>query len=176
MHLSSSKDENKEANFYLMAKTLSDDEDDEEVNFNNLEYFQIAYQELLSNSSTLSLGYKELKKNFQKFESLEKENGILKKENEKLKEEQTSDLSKVNILKVNELQREVINLRQSLAKFVKGIRCPKGPSKPTRTNRREPKKIWVPKSMIIIVAYVFNRRKKTPVIIPRQWVLTTHDE
>ncbi|RDX91267.1 hypothetical protein CR513_26783, partial [Mucuna pruriens] len=66
------------------------------------EYLQIAYQELLSNSSTISLGYKELKKFFSKLS----------------KEEQTSNLSKVNISKVNELQKEVIDLRQSLAKFV----------------------------------------------------------
>ncbi|RDY00868.1 hypothetical protein CR513_15882, partial [Mucuna pruriens] len=48
-----------------------------------------------------------------------KENSILKKENERLKE-QTNDLSKVNIYEVIELQKEVIELRQSLAKFVNG--------------------------------------------------------
>ncbi|RDX84340.1 hypothetical protein CR513_34626, partial [Mucuna pruriens] len=122
----------------------------------------------------------------------EKENDLLKKENESLKEEKVKDLSKVYTLKVNEqLQEEVINLRQSLIKFVNGsenlkkilkhkrhsydktglcydkkkklkndkstshcINCgkfkqksydcierPKGPSKPTKTNKKGPKRI-----------------------------------
>ncbi|RDY09833.1 hypothetical protein CR513_05750, partial [Mucuna pruriens] len=132
------------------------------VNFDNLEYLQIAYQEFLSNLSTLSLGYKELKRKLSKlskdFESLEKENSILKKENEKLKEEQTNDLSKFHTSKVTQTQKEVLDLRQSLAKF-KQINCstykkfgrksydyrehPKEPSKPSRTNLKGPKKIWV---------------------------------
>ncbi|RDX76425.1 hypothetical protein CR513_43585, partial [Mucuna pruriens] len=101
-----------------MADATSKDEDDEEVTYNDLNCLQIAYQELLSNSSTLSIGYKELKK---KFDSLKKENDVLKKENEKLKGKQTKDIYKVNTSKVNEqLQKEVIDLRQSLAKFVIG--------------------------------------------------------
>ncbi|RDX64509.1 hypothetical protein CR513_56929, partial [Mucuna pruriens] len=113
------------------------------------------------NSSTLSLGYKELKRKFSKltkdFESLEKENSILEKENEKLKEKQINDLSKVNTSKVTKLQKEVIHLRQSLDKFVNGIEnlnkkfgcrsydykeCPKESFKPSRTNPKGPKKIW----------------------------------
>ncbi|RDX87995.1 hypothetical protein CR513_30474, partial [Mucuna pruriens] len=97
-----------------MANTTLEDKDDEEVTFNNLKYLQVSYQELLSNSLTLSLGYKELKIKFLKlskeFKSLEKEN-----------KEQTNDLSKVNTLEVNELQKEVIDLRQSLYKFVNGV-------------------------------------------------------
>ncbi|RDY14807.1 hypothetical protein CR513_00059, partial [Mucuna pruriens] len=125
-----------------------------------------AYQELLSNSSNLSLGYKELKRKFSKltkdFVSLEKENSILKKENEKLKEEHTNDLSKVNTsedadpMTVESVQKD----------------HPKGPSKPLRINPKESKKILVPKSMIIPVADVFNNRKQTLVMVPRQWVLT----
>ncbi|RDX74663.1 hypothetical protein CR513_45560, partial [Mucuna pruriens] len=124
LDLSSSKDEDEKAYLCWMADTTSEDEDDQDVKFNNLVYLQIAYQELLSNSSTFSLRYKELKIKFSKlskdFESLEKENSILKKENEKLKEEQTNDLSKVNTYEITELQKEVIDLRQSLAKFLNG--------------------------------------------------------
>ncbi|RDY06109.1 hypothetical protein CR513_09958, partial [Mucuna pruriens] len=53
---------------------------------------------------------------------------------------------------------------------------PKGPSKPSRTNLKGPKKIWIPKTMIIPVLGVLNNRKKSPVIVLGQWVLTTHDE
>ncbi|RDY01393.1 hypothetical protein CR513_15282, partial [Mucuna pruriens] len=42
-------------------------------------------------------------------------------------------------------------------------------SKLSRTNPKGPKKIWVPKPMIVLVAYVFNN-KETLVI-----VLTSHD-
>ncbi|RDY09780.1 hypothetical protein CR513_05822, partial [Mucuna pruriens] len=67
-------------------------------------------------------GEEKFSKLSKEFESLKKkENDILKKENEKLKEEQTQDLSKVNTSKVNkQLQKEVIDLRQSLGKFVNG--------------------------------------------------------
>ncbi|RDX66932.1 hypothetical protein CR513_54251, partial [Mucuna pruriens] len=62
------EDEDEEENLYLMAGIASKDEDkdDEEVNFDNLEYLQIDYQELLSNSSILSLRYKELKRKISK--------------------------------------------------------------------------------------------------------------
>ncbi|RDY05653.1 hypothetical protein CR513_10486, partial [Mucuna pruriens] len=181
-----------------MAYTTSEDEDDEEVNFNYLEYLLVAYEELLSNFSTLSLGYKELKIKFSKlskdFEILEKENSILKKENEKLKEEQTNDLDKAITSKISELQKEIIDFRQSLAKFINGtknlnkllkyntnphykssLEYPKGMSKPSRTNPKGPKKFWVPKIMIIHVAYVFKSKKETLVMVPGQWVLTSHD-
>ncbi|RDX71113.1 hypothetical protein CR513_49578, partial [Mucuna pruriens] len=45
LDLSSSKDEDEEANLCLMENTTSEDEDDEDVTFNNLEYLQITYQE-----------------------------------------------------------------------------------------------------------------------------------
>ncbi|RDX96792.1 hypothetical protein CR513_20506, partial [Mucuna pruriens] len=189
LDLSSLEDEDEEANLCLMADTTSEDEDDEKVNFNNLEYLEIVYQELLSNSSTLPLEYKELKRKFSKltkdFESLEKENSILKKENEKLKEEQTNYLSKVNTSKVTELQKELLkysrsphdksslgfekekenkrktkfhcsNYRKFRWRSYDCRECPKGLSKPLRTN---PKKIW----------------KKTTVMVLGQWMLTKHD-
>ncbi|RDY01105.1 putative mitochondrial protein, partial [Mucuna pruriens] len=54
--------------------------------------------------------------------TLQKENDLLKKKNENLKEEQTKDLSKVNTFEMNEqLQKE---------------RAFKGPSKPSRIGRR----------------------------------------
>ncbi|RDY03497.1 hypothetical protein CR513_12900, partial [Mucuna pruriens] len=53
--------------------------------------------------------------------------------------------------------------------------CPKEPSKPSRTNPKGPKKIWVPKTMTIPIADVFNSMKKTPVMVPGQWMLMTHD-
>ncbi|RDX82617.1 hypothetical protein CR513_36573, partial [Mucuna pruriens] len=145
----SSKEEDEEDNLCLMAKTVSENKDNEE-----------------------------------------KENELLKKENESLEEEKAKDLYKVNASEVNE-QKEVINLRQSLAKFVNGsenlkkvikynkhpydktglgydkekdlkdkstthcINCrkfghlsydwkdlQKGPSKPSITNNKEPNKIW----------------------------------
>ncbi|RDX80234.1 hypothetical protein CR513_39243, partial [Mucuna pruriens] len=92
------------ATYEDMNLSLLEDED-EEVNL-----YLIAY--------TPSIEKENCPKNLN---LLEKENGILKKENEKLKEEQTSDLSNFNILELNELQKEVIDLRQSLAKFVNGI-------------------------------------------------------
>ncbi|RDX94251.1 hypothetical protein CR513_23381, partial [Mucuna pruriens] len=173
LNLSSSKDEDEEANLCLMADTTS---------------------------------------------KMKMMKSILKKENEKLKEEQTNDLSKVNISKVTELQKEVIDLRQSLAKFVNSTKtlnkllkysrsphdkfglgfekekeikeksnihysnyrkfgcrsydyreCSKGSFKPSRTSPKGPKKIWVPKIMIILVANVFNSRKKI-VVMKGGWV------
>ncbi|RDY01597.1 hypothetical protein CR513_15057, partial [Mucuna pruriens] len=140
-------------------------------------------------------------------------------ENENLKEEKTKDLSKVNTLE------EVINLRQSLVKFVNGYEnlkkvikykrhpydkiglgydkkndikrdksnihcinyrkfrhlsydcrdCPKGLPKPSRTNKKGPNKIWVPKDMIIPVVDFLDNRKKRPIMIYEQWFLTSHD-
>jgi len=37
------------------------------------------------------------------------------------------------------------------------------------------KKIWVPKNKIIHVAYLLDRRKETPVMVPEQWLLLTQD-
>ncbi|RDX84334.1 hypothetical protein CR513_34631, partial [Mucuna pruriens] len=104
----SSKEEDKEANLCLMLDIALKDEDDKEVIPNGLNNLQMAYQELFSNSLTLSIGYKDLEK---KFSKLSKD----------LKEEKAKDLYKSNALEVNEQLREkVIDLKQSLAKFVNG--------------------------------------------------------
>ena len=44
-----------------------------------------------------------------------------------------------------------------------------------RANQKGPKKIWVPKDMIIPLADVLSNKKKTPVMVPGQWLLTAHD-
>ena len=46
------------------ASEGSDSESDEEVNINNLETLQLAYHELLSNSSIMSKVYQNLRKDF----------------------------------------------------------------------------------------------------------------
>ncbi|RDY04540.1 hypothetical protein CR513_11726, partial [Mucuna pruriens] len=78
LDLLSSKDKDEEANLCLIADIMPKDKDNEEVNFNNLEYLQIVYQD---------------------------------------------------------------------------------------TNPKGPKKFRVPKTMVILVAYVFNKRKKTHVVV-----------
>ncbi|RDX91474.1 hypothetical protein CR513_26539, partial [Mucuna pruriens] len=129
-------------------------------------------------------------------------------------------------IEVNEqLKEEVIDLRQSLAKFVNGSEnlkkilkhkrhpydktsigydkksdlkkdkftshclnngrfkhfsndCrdhPKGLSKPTRTNKKRPKRIWIPKNIIVPIAYLLDSRKEKPVMVPRQWLLMSYD-
>jgi len=57
--------EEEEANLYLMADTTSeiwDSKLDEKVNINNLETLQLAYHELLSNSSIMSKAYQNFRK------------------------------------------------------------------------------------------------------------------
>ena len=44
-----------------------------------------------------------------------------------------------------------------------------------KTNTKGPKKIWVPKSQIIPVADVLNRKAHGFKLVPGQWLLTTHD-
>ncbi|RDX97787.1 hypothetical protein CR513_19407, partial [Mucuna pruriens] len=202
---SSRKRKDEEAYICLMADTTLEGEevDDKEVISNYLNHLQIAYQELLSKPSTLSI------------------------ENKSLKEEKAKDLSTVNILEVHEqLQEKVIDLRQSLAKFVNGsenlkkilkhkrhpydkssisydkkkdlkknmsishcLNCGrfgdlsydcidhlKGLSKPSRTNKKRPKRILVPKNMIVPIANWFDSRKETPIMVPKQWLLMSHDK
>ncbi len=48
-------------------------------------------------------------------------------------------------------------------------------SKTSKANPKGPKKIWVPKSLIIPLADVLNRKKKTPPMVSGQWLLTSHD-
>ena len=43
------------------------------------------------------------------------------------------------------------------------------------TNPRGPKPIWVPKSDIVDVSGVSNRKRKAEVLVPGQWLLATHD-
>ncbi|RDY05139.1 hypothetical protein CR513_11052, partial [Mucuna pruriens] len=119
-------DLDEEANINLMANTTSEgEEDNKKVIFNDTNNLQIEYQEILSNSSTMSIGYNDLKKKFSKLSEeldvLQKENDLFKKENESLKEKKDKELSTINTLEINEkLQEEVIDLRQSLIKFVNG--------------------------------------------------------
>ncbi|KAL5191262.1 hypothetical protein HKD37_04G010556 [Glycine soja] len=54
-------------------------------------------------------------------------------------------------------------------------RSRKGASNAFKTTKRGPKKIWVPKEKIIHVVDVLGSRNKTPIMVPGQWLLTTHD-
>ncbi|RDX77108.1 hypothetical protein CR513_42812, partial [Mucuna pruriens] len=80
------------------------------------------------------------------------------KENEKLKEEQAQNLPKIKTSKSSNCRKH-----------------PKRSSKPSRTNKKRPKKIWVPKSMIIHITYMLSSRKETPIMVPRLWLLKSHD-
>ena len=44
-----------------------------------------------------------------------------------------------------------------------------------RINMKGPKKIWVPKSQIVLVADVLNGKAQDFKLVPGQWMLTTHD-
>jgi len=48
-------------------------------------------------------------------------------------------------------------------------------SKTFSTNPKGPIKIWVPKYEILDVAYTPKRNGKGKVMVPGQWLLTTHD-
>lgn len=37
-----------------------------------------------------------------------------------------------------------------------------------KTNKKGLKKIWVPQDKIIYIANIFNRKKDTPIMVPRQ--------
>lgn len=52
----------------------------------------------------------------------------------------------------------------------------KGASNVFNTNKKEPKKIWVPMDKLIHVVDVLGSRKETPVMVPRQWQLAAHDK
>ena len=43
------------------------------------------------------------------------------------------------------------------------------------TNAHGPKKIWVPKSHIVLVANILGRKMPGFKLVPEQWMLTTHD-
>ena len=44
-----------------------------------------------------------------------------------------------------------------------------------KANQSGPKKIWVPKNLIIPLADVLNRTKQTPKLVLGQWMLAAHD-
>ena len=48
-------------------------------------------------------------------------------------------------------------------------------SQTNATNLKGPRKIWVPKSQIIPVVDLLDRKKEKPVMVPGQWMLTSHD-
>ena len=42
-------------------------------------------------------------------------------------------------------------------------------------NTKGPKKIWIPKKKSIPIADILNNKKQTPIMVPKQWLLTTYD-
>ena len=61
-----------------------------------------------------------------------------------------------------------IPLDYSTARKSKGVRTS------GKTNQKGPR-IWVPKRKIIYVADILNGTTETPVMVPGQWMLATHD-
>ncbi|RDY08397.1 hypothetical protein CR513_07376, partial [Mucuna pruriens] len=92
--LEKESEEDKKKPFFKNRKVdiaSKEEDDDEEVIFNDLNNLQKSHQELISNSSTLSISYKDLKKKFSKLSKEFKENDLLKKENDLLKKENESN-------------------------------------------------------------------------------------
>ena len=54
-------------------------------------------------------------------------------------------------------------------------RSKKGSPNPFMANTKGPKKIWIPKKKVIPIADVLDTKKKTPIMVPRQWLLTPYD-
>jgi len=52
----------------------------------------------------------------------------------------------------------------------------KGSANPFMTNTKGPKKIWVPKKRIFLVTNILDGRKQTPIMVPRKWLVATHDK
>ena len=44
-----------------------------------------------------------------------------------------------------------------------------------KSNKQGPKKIRVPKDKIVYVADIFNIKIRTPILVPKLWMLSTHD-
>ncbi|RDX99439.1 hypothetical protein CR513_17514, partial [Mucuna pruriens] len=105
----------------------------------------------------------------------EKENDFLKKENENLKEEKIKELSKVNTSE-DKSTTHCINYRKFGHLSYDCKNRLKGPSKPSRTNKKGPNRIWVHKDIIILVSELINTRKKTPIMVPRQWLFASYDK
>jgi len=51
----------------------------------------------------------------------------------------------------------------------------KNNSKTSSTNPKGPIKIWVPKSEIVNATYMPKSKRGSQVMVPRQWLLMTHD-
>lgn len=51
-------------------------------------------------------------------------------------------------------------------KFVKNFR---------KTNKKGPRKLWVPKDKIIYVADILNIALKTPIMVHELWMFAAHD-
>ena len=47
--------------------------------------------------------------------------------------------------------------------------------KRVKPNKKGPKKIWVPKSQIVLVADILNKRAEGFKLVPGQWMLATYD-
>ncbi|RDX88944.1 hypothetical protein CR513_29400, partial [Mucuna pruriens] len=55
--------------------------------------------------------------------------------------------------------------------------CPKKkPSKHFKTNKKGPKKILVPRNLTIPIVDLLDNKKDTLVMVPRQWLLMSHDK
>ena len=52
----------------------------------------------------------------------------------------------------------------------------KGTTNTFMANTNGPKMIWVPKKKIIPIANVLDSKKQMFIMVPRQWLLTTHDK
>ena len=42
-------------------------------------------------------------------------------------------------------------------------------------NKQGPKNIWVPTDKIVYVADIFDNKTETPILVPRLWMISTHD-
>ena len=206
-----------------------------EVDSHTSSNIQLAFEELLDESSKLNNEYKSLKNKFLKlskeFQILTKENEKLRTENHRLVSNSSNSKEKVecNSSKYEEGFQRFLDecvTRSKQASMIWGVsqNGKKGlgykPEEPTfqnihlktndtndhsdcllctfcnkkghvrsacfeltnkkdkfpsRTNKRGPKKIWVPKDKIVYVADLLSNRVETPVLVLGQWVLTTHD-
>ncbi|RDX75784.1 hypothetical protein CR513_44299, partial [Mucuna pruriens] len=161
LDLSSLEERYEEANFcFMIVTTFKNEEDDGEVIFHDLNIFE-----------------KKISKLTKEFD---------KRENESIKEEKCNDLSKDNTYEVNEHppnkssishdKKKYLNKGKSTLHCIKFGKfghlsydcgdCPKKrPSKTFRTNKKGPKTIWIPKNLIIPIAYLLNSKKDTPIMV-----------
>ena len=51
-----------------------------------------------------------------------------------------------------------------------------GVSNAFKTNKRGPKKMWVPKEKIIPIANVFDSKKQMSIMVLKEWLLMTYDK